>query len=66
MTTLAGRVPRVNTWLREGATAEAYTRAAAEPREVYRQRILTRGFDLRAGSSAEGVGKGADMGTGGA
>ncbi|MFD7812793.1 hypothetical protein ACFV6E_07570 [Streptomyces sp. NPDC059785] len=32
----------------DGAIAEAYTKAAAEPDEVYRRRILTRSFDLWA------------------
>lgn len=32
----------------DGAIAEAYARAAAEPDEVYRRRILTRSFDLWA------------------
>lgn len=35
-----------------GAIAEAYEKAAAEPDEVYRRRILTRSFDLWAERSA--------------
>ncbi|HUR02347.1 MAG TPA: hypothetical protein VM347_07405 [Nonomuraea sp.] len=37
-----------------GAIAEAYAKAAAEPVEVYRRRILTRSFDLWAEKFASG------------
>lgn len=36
----------------DGAIAEAYAKAAAEPDEVYRRRILTRSFDLWAEKEA--------------
>jgi hypothetical protein len=38
----------------DGAIADAYARAAAEPDEVYRCRILTRSFDLWAEKFAGG------------
>jgi hypothetical protein len=37
-----------------GAIAEAYAKAAAEPDEAYRRRILTRSFDLCAEKFAGG------------
>jgi hypothetical protein len=38
----------------DGAIAEAYAKAATEPDEVYRHRILTRSFDLWAEKFADG------------